>query len=192
VRLVIACLLSASLAFAEPGEAAERRTTKVAFLASILVTAGGIGLMLIGADAGIRPHAYGSAADGVEIGATSVGAAATLVGPSIGSLYAENFWNLGFLLRCVAVQIFATGAAVAYVRSSSTRGSGGPDGLVLLSFGIGAVLGAVSYLVGTVIELWGMPKAIDQYNLRHGWAITPTALRSRDGLAPGLALTARF
>ena len=185
--LLVVALLGSTAAAAEPAPTPAPKSPVTALWLSLGTSAAGLGLVLVGADAGIRPQAYGQAR-GIELPLAAVGGAALLVGPSLGSAYAGRFWNGGTALRLAGVGIGAAGLALA------VQPSRGPEGALNVGpyFLLGG--GAAVYLAGAVYEIATTPRAVRRYNRRTlELSLSPAPLATPGGrIAPGLALAGRF
>lgn len=157
---------------------------------SLGTSAAGLGLVLVGADIGIRPQAYPNTR-GLEPVFAGVGGAALLVGPSLGSVYADRFWNTGFALRIAGLGVGALGFATALWIADRHPNAGTNSPLPILSSAVAGVM----YLAGATYEIATTPSAVERYNREHEGAATLSLslIRARDGgVAPGMALSGRF
>ncbi len=190
--LALAMLCSTVAAAEPPGETPARGPHKdrsTALWMSLSTTLGGLGLVLVAADIGIRPQAYPNE-QWLQPPLIAVGSAALLVGPSLGSAYAGRFWNGGTAIRLAGLGI--AGAGVAFALAYDRRGGdAGPDPLPYLAFAAGGIV----YLAGATYEIATAPRAIDRYNREHGVSaqLSVVPIRARDGsLAPGVSLSGQF
>lgn len=202
-RLVVAIVIVATTtsAVAEPAPP-PRKSPRTALWMSLGTTLGGLALASWGADIGFRkgeccPAPYANTPRAVEYGLAGVGGAALLVGPSLGSLYVDRFWNAGSYLRLAGVGTVGLGLAGALAVSERKCPTGVTDcesGGILV-FGAGLVLGGGLYVAGAAYEIATTPRAARRYNRDHGLdaTLTMTALRAQNGsLAPGFAVAGRF
>jgi hypothetical protein len=183
VKLSISVLLvTATVAAADPPAPS---SPGAAVGVSLGVTAAGLGLVFVGADAAIRPQAYGSIQSVVEGVAVGVGSAALLVGPSLGrAFYAHSLWSTGLALRLIGVGVGGAGVAAALAMNSSWGG--------LFVGGIFEIVAGGFFITGATIEIATTPAAVRRHNATL-LTIAPAPIRGPEGsLAPGLVLAGRF
>ncbi len=192
-RIVVAlALATTSVAAADPAP----KDPRTALWLSLATSVTGLGLEFVSADAGIRPQAY-PRPNWVEPVAGGVGAAALLVGPSLGRIYGDApLWNKGTTLRLVGLGIAATGVGAALWLGSRQTNSDGPvnTGPVLVGAPLLAIGGGL-YIAGASYEIATTPAAVERAGQARGFEaqLTLAPLRSRDGgLVPACAVVGRF
>jgi hypothetical protein len=188
--LVVLVLTSTTIASADP-QPLTRKNPNTALWLSLGTTAAGLGLTLVAADIGIRPQAY-EGMRGAETPLAVTGGIALLGGPSVGRAYGHaSLWNRGTALRVAGIGLFGAGFLVGYLATRNST-SDSPDPWPLI--GIGAVVGGGLYIAGSAYEIATTPREVGRYNLEHGLdaSLTMTALKTRDGIAPCLALAGHF
>ncbi len=205
VRLSMFVLVAVgSSAFASPHHARDRETARWlsigGVLGSVASASVGAGMLAYGFSGG-RGYNLGledTRRDGeIVIG---VGAATTLLTPSLGEWYAGDLWSTGMKLRVAAIGVGLLGTAV-YFGSGSPEScfqfeggdycSAGTPRAVVPTAVIGGIAGAL-FVGGIVYDLFDAPKAADRYGARHV-EVMPAVLRSANGSTlPALGLTGRF
>src|SRR5579862_3990083 len=156
IALVVA-LATTSVAAADPAP----KSPDTALWLSLATSVAGLGLEFVSADAGIRPQAYGGNHNLVEPTAGGVGAAALIVGPSLGRIYADApLWNKGTTLRAVGLGVAALGVGAAFWLGTQTHpGDAVPAGPYLVA-GAGAVIGGGLFIAGASYEIATTPSAV--------------------------------
>ena len=190
VVFATAMLFSTVAAAEPPGDTparAPQRDRSTALWMSLSTTLGGLGLVLVAADVGIRPQAYPNE-QWLQPPLVAIGSAALLVGPSLGSAYAGRFWNGGTGMRLAGLAI----AGAGFAEGLASRGEGAsvdPGPYLMLA------AGGFLYLVGATYEIATTPRAVDLYNREHGVSaqLSLAPIRARDGsIAPGVSLSGQF
>jgi hypothetical protein len=152
-----------------PAEPARSEVTATSL--AIGVTVGGFATMLVGATTRSEPLAL-------------AGAAATLVGPSAGHIYAGAYGHaLGMsLVRAAGVVVFAIGVSEMTVveadggpwpSGGSQRGNGAPL----------MVAGAATVLAATAYDIYDAHRAARRRNAEVGLAVAPTLMAHGGGVA---------
>jgi hypothetical protein len=114
--------------------------------------------------------------------------------PSAGELYAGQYVTIGMGIRVVGAA-FASWIFSSHVESVvCDNGTSSADKCEQLDDTAPPLLGvaAIIYIGGIWYDVLDAGDAADRYNTSHGYALTPTALRGPQGMAPGLALTGSF
>jgi hypothetical protein len=119
----------------------------------------------------------------------TAGGVAFVVGPSLGHSYVGDGWNTGLKLRIaslapLAVAGLALGPCILGDSSSAACYVSG--GMLAVSIGM--------YVTGAIYEIATSGRAADRYNRDHGLdaSLGVAPIRTRDGVAPGLAIVGRF
>jgi hypothetical protein len=190
-RIVVAlALATTSVAAADPAP----KDPQTALWLSLATSAAGLGLEFVAADAGIRPQAYGGNHNWIEPTAGGVGAAALIVGPSLGRIYGDApLWNKGTTVRLVGLGIATTGVVAAFWlgRHDTSETGNGP---ILIGGGLLGLGGAV-YLAGATYEVVTTARAVERAGRTRGFEaqLTLAPMRSRDGgVVPAAAIVGRF
>jgi len=115
------------------------------------------------------------------------------VTPSAGELYSAQYltWGMGIRAAGAGFALWVLQNEVDKVRCDSTNAV---ETCEELSENAAPLLGvaAIIFIGGTWYDILDAGDAADRYNARHGFTVTPTAVRGPQGLAPGLALSATF
>jgi hypothetical protein len=128
-----------------------------------------------------------------------VGAATTLITPSIGPWYSGQAFTTGMTLRATGIGVGLLGAAIYAATGSSEScfmfdganycGGGSPHNVAAAS--VPVAIGAALYVSGIIYDLVDAPSAADRYNARH-IEILPATLKTPTGTLPGVALGGTF
>jgi hypothetical protein len=197
-RLSILVLLAAgSTASAKPHRSREtaRWLSIGGVLGSVAIASVGAGMLAYGFSDG---RGYNLAYEGTRTTGElliGIGAATTLVTPSLGEWYAGELWSTGMKLRVAGIGVGLLATAV-YFGSGSAESCFQLDGGDYCSPGspravaatevIGGIAGAL-FVGGIIYDLVGAAKAVDRYE------VLPIVLRSATGSTlPAIGLTGRF
>jgi hypothetical protein len=122
------------------------------------------------------------------------GLASAAITPSIGQFYAGEYLTIGMAVRVGAAGIATF--AITHETESKTCDNATMSGTTCTSFaGAGiALLGvaAIAFIGGMAYDVDDAGAAADRYNLDHGLVVTPTAMATPNGPAPGLSLAGYF
>jgi hypothetical protein len=201
--LVAALAITSGVVAAEPGhKPRNRETARWLSIGGVLTSAAiaGVGAgMLEYGFTGNRGYDQGYA--GVRrIGTVllSVGAATTLITPSIGEWYSGQAFSTGMKLRATGIGVGLLGAAIYVVTGLgesclmiNEMSCGGPSSPNVAAASVPIAIGAALYAGGIIYDLVDAPSAADRYNARH-LEILPTALSTPAGTLPGVALGGTF
>lgn len=146
---------------------------------SLGVTAGGVGLVLIGA-------ANKGHVDAIYYGGLAAGGAVLAIGPTAGHIYADDPLGGWAVLRIFGGIIGFVGG----VGASHETGDFSAD----IQNGVMAFVGGLTYTIGMVGELTTLPHAVDRYNHKHHFdtELTLAPIATPAGTTPGLAIVGRF
>jgi hypothetical protein len=156
----------------------EYKNPATAVLLSLGVTAGGIGLILVG-DSGSN--------NGGAL--ATFGAIAMLVGPTVGHTYAGKTWNAGLATRLVGLGATYVGIYMAITDKCAYNSCRSNDNADVVLMG-----GVITFIGGSIYEIATAGSAARDYNREHHLdaRLTFAPVRSSTGAAPGLALVGRF
>ena len=120
------------------------------------------------------------------------GLATSIVTPSLGQWYAGDWITPGMAVRVGAVGL-ATFAVVHEQHAVTCDTSPGQTCKAFDGAGIALLgLAAIAYIGGAAWDVGDAADAVDRANSRAGFAITPTALATPTGLAPGVYFSATY
>jgi hypothetical protein len=205
VRLSMVVLLAVgSSAFASPHHSRDRETARWlsigGALGSVAIASVGAGMVAYGFSGGRGYNlAFEDTRRDGEI-VIGVGAATTLLTPSLGEWYAGDLWSTGMKLRVAGIGVGLLGMVV-YFSSGSPEScflfeggdycSAGTPRAVVGTAVIGGIAGAL-FVGGIVYDLFDAAKAADRYDASHV-EVMPTVLRTANGATlPALGLAGRF
>ena len=161
--VLLSTVLLVSTAHAAPDPEAQRSESGALAL-SVAGSALGITAMLSGLDQS-RPE-------------TVIGLVAGTAGPALGHFYAGDFFTAGTLARAAGI------GAMAYAIDEYDLGDDRGSELVLL--------GALTYIGGTIYDIASAPSAARAYNERH-FQVAAAPIKDRAGsISPGFVLAGDF
>ena len=175
----IALLLVCATARAEPAEK-PHKSLRTALGWSLGVTA-------VGVATGIA--ATRTSDPGAQSALVAFSGMSLLVGPSIGRVYTGHYVTAGVVVRVLGFGAFVMGQAMECLPMG---GSPNASGTCRSRLGLDgpAYLGAGIMALGAAWDLASIPGDVDDYNAHV--ALTPTVLRTPNGIGPGLALAGQF
>ncbi|HEX4451993.1 MAG TPA: hypothetical protein VH143_14040 [Kofleriaceae bacterium] len=204
-RISILVLLAVgSSALASPHHARDRETARWlsigGALGSVAIASVGAGMLAYGfSDGRGYDLRFEDTRRNGEI-VIGVGAATTLLTPSLGEWYAGEAWSTGMKLRVAGIGVGLLATAVYFGTGSSSSCfqleggdycSGGAPHAIVATAVIGGIAGAL-FVGGIVYDLFDAAKAADRHDARR-LEVLPTVLRSASGSAlPALGLAGRF
>ncbi|NVB83666.1 MAG: hypothetical protein HOV81_35155 [Kofleriaceae bacterium] len=172
-----------------PSEIIEVKSPGKALALSLGVTAGGLGLMVLGSSLD-----HGSEKDGETF--ATLGSLAFLIGPTVGHVYAGNTWNTGLKWRLASLGISVGGLVYALSQCgilddcTDEEMNGADVGAAV------AVGGMISFFGATIYEVATAPSSARQYNLeytRYRMNVRPhMQIVPMAGRAPGFSLAGTF
>ena len=172
--LVALSIAAASPAHAQPAPQPDESKSEASALAlSIAGTLGSAGLL----GAGVA-----SAGNG-HVAMLGVGALASVVGPSIGHIYAGEYLTAGLVTRVVGMAAFALGASV--IVNCDDEGCDTVPGTLML-------VGAGVYLAGAIYDIATAPRAARRWNAKHHVWVMPTVVGPTTHATIGLGFSATF
>jgi hypothetical protein len=197
--LVVALAITSRIATAEPGHKPRNRETARwlsigGVLSSAAIAGVGAGLLEYGfMDNRGYDQSFARVRRTGEV-LLGVGAATTLITPSIGEWYSGQAFSTGMKLRATGIGVGLIGAAIYAATSSSEScfmfdganycGGGSPPDVAAAS--VPVAIGVALYASGIIYDLVDAPSAADRYNARHV-EILPTILPMPRGTLPGVA-----
>ena len=123
-----------------------------------------------------------------------VGLGSSLVTPSLGQLYAGEYLTPGMGVRALAAGLAFYAAkhgqqtvTCDYAMTIDQKCKSWTENAIVM-FG----LAGIAYIGGVAWDVMDAGDAVDRYNARHRYTVTPTALAGPRGLAPGLYFSATY
>jgi hypothetical protein len=175
--LAIVLVLSANVRAEPPPKPHASLATALGW--SIGVTAFGVGMGFATARATVP---------GEQDALLSFSGLSLLAGPSIGRFYTGNYLTAGLVVRAVGLGVFAMSQGLNCLPETGPAAHPTCDShLAMNGF---SYLGAGLMVLGGLWDLASIPGDVAEYNAHA--ALMPTALRTPNGVVPGLALAGEF
>ncbi|HEY0255780.1 MAG TPA: hypothetical protein VGC41_29835, partial [Kofleriaceae bacterium] len=122
------------------------------------------------------------------------GLGTALVTPSLGEFYAGEYLTIGMAARAVGVGLAVYGLTHYTEDVLCQAEDTGKTGCKSLKAGAIPFLGlaAIAFVGGMAYDVSDAGEAVQRWNARHGFTITPTVVPTTTGPAPGISLVGQF